>query len=278
MKKFLILLIEVLFTITAAFAAMSQGAFKQILRTGTPEEVQNAITGGVDMDITQALCYASRYSKTHGVVNVLVKNGADIKTNQCYSLGLARKTHPLTISSYTTNPVTAEDLIKLGAPLDDFWFLYAYKMDMARAFIDNVPSYRVESYLDFARSEMNDPTELSYRREGYKQIASYIQSLTLGLPQYVGKKKVDLVMEFGQPDQKMEVEDGLEVWTYYKHTGDLHYNGSIQGSSTYWGLGVSTSNATVASGYTASNSEKMTFVFQNGVITKATKNFDRQLH
>lgn len=277
-KKIIALFIITLFSFTAAYAAISEGAFKQILKTGTPDDVQRAITGGVNMDMTQALCYASRYAKKPGIVDVLVKNGADINTKQCYSLGLARKTAPLAISCYTKNPVTTEDLMRLGADPNNFLFPYAYDINLAKAYLKYANSTQVEQYLAFARSQMNDNQLLSTERDGFRQIAIYIQSIDVNMPDLVGKNKADIVIQFGAPTQKMDIDKDTEAWVYYKHLDDTHYNGQVQGSSTYWGLGMSTNNANVTGGYTATNSERLTLVFQNGLVVKAKKNYDRQLH
>jgi len=278
MKKVFSFLIIIFFTLDAAFANTTNGEFKQLLKTGTPEQIQNAINNGVDMNMTEALCYSSHYSQQHGILKVLIDNGANLNTTECYSLGLATRTHPLTISTYYKNLITTEDLLKLGVPSKDFSFFATNNIELVKVFAKYSDSSSIEAVLSYARQTMNDTGATSYYREGCKNVAQYLQTIDVEMPEFKGKNKVDIVMQLGPPAQQMAVDKNIEVWTYYHHVGDTHYNGQANGTSTYWGYGVSTINANVSNGYTATNSEKLTLIFQDGVVTNAKKNYDSQIH
>lgn len=277
MKKFIVTLIAILFTFGAAFASISNGIFKDLLKTGTPEQVQNAIKGGVSMDMGDALCYSIKHSQNHGIISTLIENGANLNNCMCLVPAVGR-VYPMWYSTYYKNRVTTEDLLKLGVSGSNFSLYQAGNLELVKTFAKYADNESIERILKYTREEMNNTNNLPAYRAEYTQVAEYLQSIDVNMPQFVGKNKVDIVMELGQPSQEMKVDTNHEMWTYYHHVDDTHFSGQSHGTSTYWGFGVSTINANVSGGYTASNLEKLTLIFKNGVVIKAKKNYDRQLH
>ena len=280
MKKLVIAFIFILLSFGTAFASVkiSNGTFKDLLKTGTPEQVQNAINTGVEMDMQDALCYSIKHSKNHGIISALIENGANLKACTCYSPGLARNVYPLEYSAYYKNLITTEDLLKMGVSYNHFSYFMVDNLELVKILAKYADNELIERILKYAREEMNNTNNLPAYRAEYIKVAEYLQSIDVNMPQFVGKNKVDIVMDLGQPSQEMKVDANHEMWTYYHHVDDTHFSGKSTGTSTYWGFGVSTINANVSGGYTASNLEKLTLIFKNGVVIKAKKNYDRQLH
>lgn len=275
MKKILITLVIMFFTFGAVFAKSSGINFKQLLTTGTPEQVQNALKNGVDMDMKQTLCYAIRYGKTPGVLKVLADNGADIHGTKCFSPIMLMDFTTLGFAMYYQNAITTEELLKLGVSANDLYLPATHNMGVVKAFVKYADAATIDRILSYARANMNATDNYGYT---YKTIAQYLQTIDVDLPEFKGKTKVDVAMQLGAPVQKMDVDKNVEIWTYYKHMEDTRYNGTVQGSSYNWGYGVSTINAATTGGFIATNSEKYTIVFQDGVVIKAKKNYERQLH
>ena len=75
MKKILTLLITASLTVGTACATITNTDFKQILKTGTPEQVRGALADRVSMSMKDSLCYALRYSTQPGIIKVLADNG-----------------------------------------------------------------------------------------------------------------------------------------------------------------------------------------------------------
>lgn len=275
MKKILIVFVALLFTSKISYANISNNDFKNILRTGSPEKVKEALAGGVNMDMKQSLCYSLRYTTQHGVLKVLVDNGADITGTKCFSPVMSSSYSPLWFSTFYKNYITTEDLLKLGIQADDFSYMVANNMQLAKLFVQYSNTSAIEKILEIARANMND-SSTDYVK--YREVVSYLQSIDIDMPELKGKNKIDIATQLGQPTQKMDIDKENEMWTYYKHIDDTHYDGSIQGKSYNWGYGMTTTTGSVSNGYTATNSEKYTIIFKNGVVIKAKKNYERQLH
>lgn len=277
MKKFLILLLSIVFTMGIAFASITNGEFKELLRTGTPEQVRGAIADGIQLDMKSSLCYALRYSTQPGIIKVLVDNGADINRTKCFSPVMGASMYPLPFSTYYKNLVTTEDLLKLGVESNNFSHFVAFDVSMVKVFVKYSNTETIQKIFKMAKDGAND-TSSAYYIPKYKEVLSYLQKTDFDLPAFQGKTKADVVMQYGAPQQKTEVDKTMDVWTYYNHVGDTRYNGAMNGSSYDWGYGMSTVKGTVSGGYTETLSEKYTFVFKDGVVIKAKVNYDYQIH
>jgi len=277
MKKIFNLLVIISFTTLAAFASMPSGEFKQLLKTGTAEQVRGALTSGVDMKIKDSFCYALRYSTQPGIIKVLADNGADIYETKCFSPVQGVSMNPLMFSTFYKNLITTEDLLKLGVPSNNFSQLVPYNLQLTKVIVKYADTSTIKQIFGQARAGMND-SSVPYLQPSYGEVVSFIQKSDFDVPGFKGKSKADIVMQLGAPQEKTEIDKTMDVWTYYNHIGDTRYNGTMKGSSYNWGYGLSTVNGSVLGGYTETTSEKYTIVFKDGVVIKAKINYDCQTH
>jgi hypothetical protein len=89
--------------------------FFELVRTGTPQDVQAAIKGGADInardvDGMTALMYAAQYNSNSEVISVLLKAGADVKTKAEHS-----ETVLMAAAMNNENPEVVMMLLKAGA-------------------------------------------------------------------------------------------------------------------------------------------------------------------